>query len=112
MAMRWRRFAALCVGCVGAAILALTLSECFAHQKQQVAKCSLDARRMYPAEKSDSSNRQDTVRVCMEAAGYEFTIASDHCVPSPYVSENAFCYRPAGIIGRYMLQVEFALSPL
>jgi hypothetical protein len=95
-----------------AVALTVGLAGCFDDQKQKLLACQLDAERTYPITASDTRNGFNTtwdgrrgafLRTCMEAGGYEWSVADDRCTVSLLSSSDAtipYCYRPRDWLGR------------
>ena len=87
-----------------AAFLTL-LGACFDDQRREMAKCSIEALKMYPDDRNLMARDRFTV-TCMKAAGYEFDVADDRCKGNyslqNWVSlqSNEYCYVPANWLAR------------
>ena len=97
--------------------LAIVLTGCLADQRREIAGCSINARHTYPqTDDRMLSIRNDYIRECMEAAGYEFDLASEAknglCWGGTYAAVNPYCYRPSGLFGRLVLKVELSVGRL
>jgi hypothetical protein len=92
--------------------LMLPLAGCLAEQKREAARCATEAMRAYPNDNNAiGKGRGNYVVKCMEAAGYEWSWYNVECQPSDlFITENAYCYRPTGVIGRLMLKAELAIA--
>jgi hypothetical protein len=93
--------------------LAIAVSGCIPDQKSKAATCALDGIRQYPSDPNGNTGRRaDYVRLCMAAAGYDFTPLLDDC---PFTSEMAStwqCYSPSDPLARLGRKVEVMWSEL
>jgi len=92
-----------------ATVLAVTLNGCLSDQKQQIAKCELEALKFYPDSDhpyySHDFERSHYVSKCMAAAGYEYVVTGKRCDFNPTES-NAYCYRPMDPVNRAAFLLE------
>jgi hypothetical protein len=92
-------------------LLLLTLSGCFNDQKQQLAKCELEARQ-YPPRSNEAITY---INLCMQANGYEWDRIEKRCTVGRFDDwsmdelRNPYCYEPTGWLARglYRLQIGF-----
>jgi hypothetical protein len=87
-----------------AAMLLTTLNGCLDDQKQQTAKCTMEAVKTYPTDRN-FMDRMNYIKLCMSSAGYEFDVADEHCTGFP-LEEKAYCYLPTNKIARVLFHWE------
>jgi hypothetical protein len=99
-----------------AMLVSLSLCGCVAEQKQQLAKCDLDAARAYPEPSQPSVAHEraliEYVIKCMAASGYEFHGSfttpdnGTNCERGGYRHTNPYCYAPMSPIGKWLFRLE------
>jgi hypothetical protein len=67
------------LGQVTALTVALALAGCGEDARQSIAKCTVEAFRLYPSKKGDDVEVARYVRNCMEAKGYRFDLSKEEC---------------------------------
>jgi hypothetical protein len=72
----------------------LLLTGCIDDQKQQEARCEIDAVHQV------SGDRAAFMRKCMEAAGYRWSWKHGTCLVGISTETNPYCYRPENWAGR------------
>jgi hypothetical protein len=86
----------------------LLLGSCFGDQKQQVAKCELEAMRQYPGKELASSNEIGMYMItCMRANGYDWNLMDKRCPAASFTIQRVpYCYTPSGWLGRLGYRIE------
>jgi hypothetical protein len=81
---------------------ALLLTGCFDDQKQQLAKCEIEATRQYPDQEFVKS--VEHIRLCMRAAGYEWDLSDVRC--DGILARNPYCYVPIRSVAKWLYRQE------
>jgi hypothetical protein len=93
----------------------MALCGCLDEQKDQIEKCQMAGKLAFTAsgkkwEEDIGNPSLRYLRLCMEAAGYEWNWRGKFCQPTIDGSENSnpYCYRPQGAISRFLIDIEIA----
>lgn len=109
---------------VAVAAVLLALPGCLEDQKQDLARCETNARRIFPGTHRETNVDFKTyLELCMRAAGYEYVPAESDCtLPAGWYtgttrqtgslssSLNAYCYKPMSLLGRLTYPIEMRLE--
>jgi hypothetical protein len=89
-------------------LVILPLFGCFDDQKRQLAQCRLDASK--PPLPTGIYQPTSQIRLCMEAAGYDWVgfDQDERCNPSDSLAgnPNPFCFRPSGFFARLAFRID------
>jgi hypothetical protein len=94
---------------VGVLCLALLLGGCLKDQQQQLVKCGAEGVRAEAVRNHVIWVPANSVRQCMNAAGYDFDTSYDFCHSNRTIGGyevTDFCYRPVGKIARFWTDLE------
>ena len=88
-------------------LIALSLSGCFADQKQLVVSCEFDAMQTYPREQlATGAHIGDYTVSCMKAHGYDWNLTDKRCQVTTTVERNPYCYTPNNSLDRLLYLIE------
>ena len=88
-------------------LIALSLSGCFADQKQLVVSCEFDAMQTYPREQlATGAHIGDYTVSCMKAHGYDWNLTDKRCQVTTTVERNPYCYTPNNSLDRLSYLIE------
>lgn len=89
-------------------LIALSLSGCFADQKQLVVSCEFEAMQTYPREQlATGAHIGDYTQSCMKVHGYGWNMTDKRCQVTTTVERNIFCIPvPRDRNGRNLIQVQ------
>jgi hypothetical protein len=95
--------------------LVLIVSGCESeeNQKRQTAQCAMEGWRLFPTDPNgNTGSRAIYVRLCMTAAGYDFTPAENACIFTSEMASAPDCYLPSSSIALFFRNFESSLSRL
>ena len=88
-------------------LISLSLSGCFADQKQLVVSCEFDAMQTYPREQlATGAHIGDYTQSCMKAHGYDWNLTDKRCQVTTTVERNPYCYTPNDSLDRLLYLIE------
>jgi hypothetical protein len=96
-------------------LLLMTLGGCFSDQKQELARCQLEANKIYPNFFDMPPGQPiDQIRLCMQAAGYEWVGlgGDERCdfyrimMALPASDTDAYCFRASNSVLRWVYEIE------
>jgi hypothetical protein len=76
-------------------------------QKRQTAQCAMEGWRLFPSDPNGNTGpRAQYARLCMVAAGYDFTVSESACAYTSEMASDPACYLPSSSIARFFRHLE------